>query len=177
MRLGFKSPEDICELLPRLDQFDLKEIIIHPRIGKQLYHGHADHEAFAGCRKLTRHRLVYNGDIRTKEDFTSLSKRFEGIDRWMIGRGALADPFLMAEIKNIASSPEERALKLRNFHDDLYEQQRIRLSGPGHLLNRMKQIWTYLIESFPGQEKMLKKIRKASSEEKYVQVMEELFRS
>ena len=95
----------------------------------------------------------------------------------MIGRGALADPFLMAEIKNIASSPEERALKLRNFHDDLYEQQRIRLSGPGHLLNRMKQIWTYLIESFPGQEKMLKKIRKASSEEKYVQVMEELFRS
>lgn len=175
MRLGFKSSEEIHRLLPRLDQFDLKEIIIHPRLGKQLYRGHADREAFAGCCHITRHSLVYNGDIVTSEDFTGLCTQLPDIHRWMIGRGALADPFLMAEIKKVPIAAAERKIKLHAFHDDLYDQLRSRLSGPGHLLNRMKQIWTYLIESFPDQQKMLKKIRKASSEENYIQTIADLF--
>jgi tRNA-dihydrouridine synthase B len=175
MRLGFKSSDEIRRLLPRLDQFDLKEITIHPRLGKQLYRGYADRETFAECRHLTRHSLVYNGDIVTKVDFTGLCTKFTDINRWMIGRGALADPFLMADIKEIPVAPAERTNRIRAFHDDLYEQLKIRLSGPGHLLNRMKQIWAYLIESFPDQQKMLKKIRKVSSEEKYAEAIEELF--
>jgi tRNA-dihydrouridine synthase len=175
MRLGFKSSDEIRHLLPRLDQFNLKEIIIHPRLGKQLYSGHADREVFAECRHLTRHPVVYNGDIVTKEDFADLSTNFTDITRWMIGRGALADPFLMAEIKEKSPAPAERKKRIQAFHDDLYGQLRTRLSGPGHLLNRMKQIWAYLIESFPDHQKMLKKIRKVSSEEKYVQIMDELF--
>lgn len=175
MRLGFKSSDEIRRLLPRLDQFDLKEIIIHPRLGKQLYRGHADRETFAECRHLTTHSLVYNGDIVTKDDFNDLCTKLSDINRWMIGRGALADPFLLADIKGITIALAERKSRIRAFHDDLYGQLKARLSGPGHLLNRMKQIWAYLIESFPEQQKMLKKIRKVSSEEKYAQVVEELF--
>ncbi len=176
MRLGFKSSDEIRRLLPQLDQFDLKEIIIHPRLGKQLYRGQADREIFAECRHLTRHSLVYNGDIVTKEVFTDLNTKFTGLNRWMIGRGALADPFLLASIKEIPVTSAERTDRIRAFHDDLYNQLKIKLSGPGHLLNRMKQIWTYLIESFPEQQKMLKKIRKVSSEEKYAQAIDELFK-
>jgi len=175
MRLGFKTSDEIRRLLPRLDQFELKEIIIHPRLGKQLYRGNADRETFAECRHLTRHTLVYNGDIVSKEDFIGLRTQYTDIARWMIGRGALADPFLMAEIKGIPVASAERKIRIHAFHNDLYEQLKTRLSGPGHLLNRMKQIWAYLIESFPEQQKMLKKIRKVTSEEKYALVMEELF--
>ena len=175
MRLGFIHSDEIRRLLPRLDQFDLKEIIIHPRLGKQLYRGYADRETFAECRYLTSHSLVYNGDIVKKEDFDHLCTAFSDINRWMIGRGALADPFLMADIKQIEVAADERSERIRAFHDDLYGQLKTRLSGPGHLLNRMKQIWAYLIESFPEQQKMLKNIRKVTSEEKYAQVLEELF--
>ncbi|MEE4240512.1 MAG: tRNA-dihydrouridine synthase family protein [Desulfopila sp.] len=175
MRLGFKDPADIEVLLPQLQHFPLQEIIIHPRIGKQLYRGKADHDGFAKCLPLTDHQVVYNGDICTKGDFVTVSRRFPQICRWMIGRGALADPFLLADIRNIPVTPQQRKEKLISFHHTLYEELRRRLDGPGHLLNRMKQIWTYLIGSFPENQRLLKKIRKASTEERYHTAITELF--
>ena len=174
-RLGFKDPGDIARLLPQLDTMPIKEIIIHPRIGKQLYRGSADHNAFDQCKKMTRHDLVYNGDIITATDFISLVEKFTDIRRWMIGRGALANPFLTAEIKKIAPSPASRKEILVSFHDEIYGQVKAKLSGPGHLLSKMKQIWAYLIESFPEKKKIIKKIRKAGSERAYQMAIDELF--
>lgn len=175
LRLGFKNPQDIVALLPRLNQFPLKEITIHPRIGKQLYRGQADRQAFAECCELSRHQLVYNGDINTIEDFSALTKRFEGITRWMIGRGALADPLLPGKIRGLSFTADEARDRIGGFHDDLYSRLQERLSGPGHLLNRMKQIWAYLIGSFPEKSHILKKIRKTSSTERYESAVAELF--
>lgn len=175
VRLGFKDKKEIQALLPRLDQFPLKEIIIHPRIGKQLYRGQADRQAFADCSKLSQHLLVYNGDINTSEDFQELATRFKGIKRWMIGRGALTNPLLPGEIRGIHFTSGERKELLRGFHDDLYSQLQKRLSGPGHLLNRMKQIWAYYIGSFPKKYQILKKIRKASTTRQYEKAITELF--
>ncbi|MDJ0621359.1 MAG: tRNA-dihydrouridine synthase family protein [Desulfocapsaceae bacterium] len=175
VRLGFKTPHEIHDLLPRLDQFPLKEIIIHPRIGKQLYRGRADRQAFADCSEVSRHLLVYNGDINTAEDFRELANRFKGIDHWMIGRGALTNPLLPGEIKGHSFTAAERKELLSGFHDDLYNQLQIRLSGPGHLLNRMKQIWAYLIGSFSEEKHILKKIRKASTTRHYERAVAKLF--
>ncbi len=174
-RLGFKDSNDIARLLPQLEAMPLKEIIIHPRIGKQLYRGSADQDAFDQCRKMTRHNLVYNGDIITAAGFISLAEKFPDVNRWMIGRGALANPFLLAEIKKIAPGTSQRKEALISFHEEIYGQIKAKLSGPGHLLNKMKQIWTYLIESFPDKKKILKKIRKASSERAYQIAIDELF--
>lgn len=174
-RLGYKDPGEIELLLPLLEQLKLKEIVIHPRIGKQLYKGHANPDAFARCRKISSHQLVYNGDICLPSDYLSLAKRFSETDRWMIGRGAIADPFLVASIRGITITEQQKRKKLRDFHTDLYDQLKVRLSGHSHILGRMKQIWTYFIESFPAKKKVLKKIRKASSEIKYKKAMDELF--
>jgi len=100
-RLGYEHAGDLEKLLPLLEEFALKEIIIHPRIGKQLYRGHADPDGFERCLALTSHSLVYNGDILTPLDFEQLSCRFPQVNRWMIGRGALADPYLLADIRGI----------------------------------------------------------------------------
>lgn len=174
-RLGYSNPGEIELVLPQLEELKLKEIIIHPRIGKQLYKGHADPDGFARCKKVSSHQLVYNGDIVLPEDFMALATRFSDINRWMIGRGAIADPFLLASIRGISIPEQQRRDKLRDFHTDLYDQLKIRLSGHSHLLGRMKQIWAYFIESFPTKKKVLKKIRKASTESKYQKAMDELF--
>lgn len=174
-RLGLESSDDIEKLLPRLESTPLKEIIIHPRIGKQLYRGAASRENFGRCTELTSHRLVYNGDIWSGSDFKDLSAIFPGVHRWMLGRGAIANPLLAAEIQGHSVSPEQKRNVLYLFHNDLYEQLQDKLHGPGHLLGRMKQIWAYLISSFPGKEKSLKKIRKASSTSKYLEAVAEIF--
>jgi len=175
-RLGLHDRDELAALLPALDAYPLTEIIIHARLGKQLYAGRPDLDGFAACLPLTRHRLAYNGDIVDVAGFVALQHRFPRIDRWMIGRGALADPFLPAAIKGLAPpGPAERTRRIRIFHDELYAAYRERLAGPSHLLGRMKQLWAYLIASFPGQEKLLKKITKAMSEDQYRRVVGQLW--
>ncbi len=175
-RLGYHDRSELTTLLPQLDRFALKEIIIHTRLGKQLYRGNTDPDGFALCQKLSRHQLVYNGDITDLAVFTELARRFPGVKRWMIGRGALGNPFLAEEIKGLPSdSREQRKNRLFAFHQDLFNRYQNRLSGPSHILGRVKQLWSYLIISFPGQEKFQKKILKSSSIESYLQIVNQLF--
>ncbi len=171
MRLGYHSQEEALALLPRLDPFPLTEIILHARLGIQLYRGPVHLDAFELCRARTSHRLVYNGDLVSLEDFTTLAARLAPLDRWMIGRGLLIDPFLPAAIKGMNFDPDERSRILIAFHDDLYAALKEKLSGPGHLLGRLKQVWIYFIHAFPGKEKQLKKITRASSEKTYLKAI------
>jgi tRNA-dihydrouridine synthase B len=174
-RLGYQDKSELMALLPQLDRFNLQEIMIHPRLGRQLYKGSVDVDAFADCLSRTRHRVVYNGDIKTPADFFRLRERFPHIERWMIGRGALADPFLVEKITN-TYSPGHDLERLYDFHADLLARYRQRLAGPGHLLGKLKQLWIYLIASFPANQQQLKKILKASSETAYQQAVAKLFR-
>lgn len=175
-RLGYHDRSELTTLLPQLDRFALKEIIIHTRLGKQLYRGNTDPDGFALCQKLSRHQLVYNGDITDLAVFTDLAGRFPSVNRWMIGRGALGNPFLAEEIKGLPSgSREQRKDRLFAFHRDLFSRYQDRLSGPSHILGRVKQLWSYLIISFPGQEKLQKKILKSTSIEAYLQIVDQLF--
>ena len=174
-RLGYVDSSEILMLLPRLDAFPLKEIILHARLGKQLYAGQVDLDTFALCREQSRHELVYNGDVADIKTFNKLTERFPWVNRWMIGRGALADPFLAESLRGESSSTLDQLPRLKEFHADLYQVYRRRFSGPGHLLGRMKQLWLYLIASFPQRRKILKKITKARTEQDYLQAMDELF--
>ncbi|MDO8945639.1 MAG: tRNA-dihydrouridine synthase family protein [Desulfocapsaceae bacterium] len=167
-RLGLNHKDELATLLPRLNDYPLKEIIIHTRLGKQLYKGSTDPESFGHCLELSRHQLVYNGDITDSATFHGLQKQFPTVQRWMIGRGVLADPFLARTIKGEQFSPEQRTAMLISFHQELYAGYKKSLAGPSHLLGRMKQIWFYLAASFPGQQKIWKKIKKASTEEHYL---------
>jgi tRNA-dihydrouridine synthase len=176
-QLGLNHPDELAALLPRLNDYPLKEVIIHTRLGKQLYRGTTDPESFGLCLELSRHPLVYNGDITDTETFHRLQQQFPTVQRWMIGRGILADPFLAKAIKGEQFSDRQRAAMLLNFHRDLYAGYKESLAGPSHLLGRMKQIWFYLAASFPGQQKLWKKIKKANTEEQYLAIVDKTLHS
>ncbi len=74
-RLGYFSPEEIDIIIPIFNKFPLSELIIHPRIGKQLYKGEADVERFKALIPYINAPLVYNGDIVSVESF----KRIRGV--------------------------------------------------------------------------------------------------
>jgi len=174
MRLGYQDHQEALTLLPLLEPYPLAEITIHARLGTQLYRGNVNLDHFDQCRRLSRHDLVYNGDLVRYDDFASMSNRFDSINRWMIGRGLLINPFIPAEIKGIDLSFDNRARMLRDFHDDLYGALKGHLSGPGHPLGRMKQVWIYFIDAFPGKEKLLKRITRANTEKSYFMAVEKI---
>lgn len=174
-RLGFEKKDELFSLLPRLDAYPLTEIIIHGRLGKQLYKGESDTETFGQCLTRSKHPIVYNGDINSVEKFRALQKQFPEITKWMIGRGALSNPFLAGEIKGMQCCNKNE--KLEAFHRELYDCYKELLSGPSHLLGRLKQLWAYLGVFFPPQQKCWKKIKKCRTEEQYQKVVGDLFKS
>lgn len=100
MRLGYENSEEILKTLPILDAYPLKNIAIHARIGKQLYKGGVNLDAFQNCIENTKHILYYNGDITSISKFKEMQERFPSINHWMIGRGLISDPFSPSMIKN-----------------------------------------------------------------------------
>lgn len=178
LRLGRFDTKEIEALWPIFNRYPLTEIIIHPRLGAQLYTGNVDLEAFAQCLTRTRHRIVYNGDIRSLADFSRLTERFPAIDTWMIGRGLLADPFLAAEIQSFhnPSLKSGRDMNiLRTFHNTLYSEYQGIMCGPAHLLARMKGFWSYFAENFAHPGKVRKTIHKINAPDQYRKTVDHLF--
>jgi tRNA-dihydrouridine synthase B len=175
MRLGYESPKEIFHVLPVLERYRLANIAIHPRIGKQLYSGEVDLKTFEECLGLSSHKIIYNGDISSIGRFREMKERFPGINHWMIGRGLIADPFLPSMIKsNNPVYPENRNEVFSSFHDALLSSYEEALSGQKHLLMKMYSFWVYFIQSFPGSQKGLKKIKKAQNLSTYIEAVKQV---
>lgn len=176
-RLGLDSAAELYRLLPILDQYPLTEIIIHPRLGCQMYKGRADLEAFQNCQPLTRHRLVYNGDITDQDSYSRISQHLPGVKRLMLGRGLIADPFLSTGLKAgglCLKSDSDRDI-LKSFLDDLLQQYQGRLCGDSHILGRLKGIWRYLAVIFEDSDKVRKKITKTKKLNNYTEMVKSIF--
>lgn len=65
---------------------------------------------------------------------------------------------------------------LRAFHDDLCREYSLVMSGDKNTLFKMKELWSYMGQSFTEPEKYLKKIRKAERLTEYEVAVAALFR-
>lgn len=178
MRMGYEHPEEILDTFPILDAYPLKNIAIHARIGKQLYKGGVNLEAFEKCIESTKHKLYYNGDITSVTKLKEMQTRFPSIDHFMIGRGLIADPFLPSMIKNNTTDyPENRWDIFREFHDTIYQQYDAALSGPTPIKMKMQGFWEYFAQSFSDPRKTFKKIKKANNPRTYQQAVAEILKN
>lgn len=177
LRLGLDSKTDILDVLSVLNQYPISQIVIHPRTGRQMYKGRVDLDVFERCLELSEHPLVYNGDILDAAEYRVLKKRFASVNCWMIGRGLIRNPFLAELIRGCGTTPYEMQKRFQRFHWDLYNRYSERLSGPSHLLNRMKELWSYFEGSFKDGHKVLKKIQKCRHQAQFEQVLTDFFKS
>ena len=178
MRLGYDTTEEILDVLPILDTYPIKNIAIHARIGKQLYKGGVHLDAFQQCIDNTKHKLYYNGDIKSVDKFREMQERFPTIEHWMIGRGLISDPFLPSMIRqNTLEYPKNKMELFHAFHDTLYGIYSESLSGSTHLLLKMYHLWEYFAVTFSNPHKVLKKIKKAQSIRNYELAVAEIFKS
>ncbi|GGW68995.1 tRNA-U20a,U20b-dihydrouridine synthase [Winogradskyella epiphytica] len=178
MRMGYDHPEEILDTFPILDRYPLKNIAIHARIGKQLYKGGVNLDAFERCIDSTKHKLYYNGDITSVAKFKEMQERFPNIDHFMIGRGLIADPFLPSMIKNNTSEyPKNRWEMFSEFHDTIYKQYDDALSGPTPIKMKMQGFWEYFSQSFSNPQKTFKKIKKANNPKAYQQAVAEILKN
>jgi tRNA-dihydrouridine synthase len=175
-RLGLVGNDDLPALLPIFNTYPLAELIIHPRTAKQMYTGNPDLDAFATVRGLSRHPVMYNGDITTCMGFKRLQERFPDITSWMIGRGAVINPFLTDEIKNGTAVAYDKQ-RLCNFLEALYDNYLLVMDNHINVLDKMKGIWFYTSGLFVQHHKVLKRIQKTKNLEGYYKEVSKVFES
>ncbi|HEY5653016.1 MAG TPA: tRNA-dihydrouridine synthase family protein [Pontiella sp.] len=163
VRLGVSDKEELIKLIPVLNKYPLSEIIIHPRTAEQMYEGSVDLDAFEEALHQIKRPVCYNGDINDFAFFQALQKRFPTIERFMLGRGLLANPFLCEEIKQSEASPEtsDYIQRISTFHNELVSSYSSILHGDHPVLGKMKEFWTYQTLHLSNGQKMLKKIKKS----------------
>ena len=174
-RLGYFNPSEIEAIIPIFNRFPLNELIIHPRIGKQLYKGEADVERFKTLIPYINAPLVYNGDIFSVGSFKRISESVQPVNHFMLGRGLLANPFLAEEIRGGAWNAPERMEQLHAYVLDLYEDRLRHAGGSPKVLGRMKELWSYLMYSFEEPQVVWRKIKKINALKEYEEAVEDIF--
>lgn len=140
MRLGLHSAEEGREVLRRLNDYPLDFLVIHPRLGDDLYEGTPHWDLFEEFCGMTRHKVVYSGDVFSKAEYQTLSQRFPRVETWMLGRGMLLNPFLSEEIKN--QEVGDKKSRFLAFYQDLAESL-LPLRGENGTLANLKELWHY----------------------------------
>ena len=172
-RIGKYGADEWGKLLEIYNQYPLEELIVHPRIQQQFYKGKPDLSAFEDAMKECKHPLCYNGDIFGAEDIEKIKEQFPELSCVMLGRGILRNPELVEVIETGKDGIDIK--RLRAFHDQIYEDYQEVSCGDKNVLFKMKELWCYLGMLFPGEDKLLKKIRKAEKLGKYEAIVDELF--
>ena len=93
----------------------------------------------------------------------------------MIGRGVMMDPFLPSAIKWPQTGCNDQLGHFREFHDVLFRRYAEVLSGPSHLLDRMKGLWRYFSEGYHGSREIRKRIHKANTIVNYLDIIKRFF--
>ena len=180
-RLGYFNPDEIVPVIDIFNQYPLSELIIHPRIGKQLYKGEADVKRFAELIPMIKAPLVYNGDIVSVESFERIREQVQPVNEFMLGRGLLANPFLAEEIKkngelNEFSEPVcQKKDRLHAYVVDLYKDRMRHAGGSPKVLGRMKELWSYLMYSFDEPQDIWRKIKKINALKEYEEAVDAVF--
>lgn len=168
-RLGVMEPEEFYELLEVYNKYPMEELIIHVRVRQEFYKGLPHQDMFVYAMKNSKNPLCYNGDLWGRAELdalTALTEKETGSVpvSVMAGRPAVANP---AVFRELAGGPELTRKELKHYLEVLRDTYREIYVTDSNVLYKMKEIWTFMIRRFPGEEKNYKKILKAKKLEEY----------
>ena len=172
-RLGMNEPEEFWAILELFNRYSIDEVIIHPRVRKDFYREKVRTEFFAGAAERTKLPLSFNGGTVTADDIRRRAAEFPFCRSIMVGQALAADPRAAAKAKGL---PVGGASEIQAFHGELFEAYAEAFGSRNNAMQRMKELWTYLIRSFEGGEKPGKAIKKAKNAEEFLSAARQVFR-
>jgi len=105
IRLGWDKNKNYKLIARIVEEEGGSLIAIHGRTKEQRYSGDADWDAIAEVKSLVKIPVIGSGDVKTVADIQRM-KQHTKCDAVMIGRGAIANPWIFAGLDREQVSPE-----------------------------------------------------------------------
>ena len=112
IRLGWDDNKNYVEIARIVEQEGGSLIAIHGRTKEQRYSGHADWDAVAEVKQAVSIPVIGSGDVKTVSDIQRM-KAHTNCDAVMIGRGAIANPWIFSGLDREQVSPEQMQKTIR----------------------------------------------------------------
>ena len=94
----------------------------------------------------------------------------------MIGRGGIINPFLPEEIKGLkVSNDQEKRQRFYQLWESIFVSYSKELSGPGHLMDKMKEYWKLWSKAFQGGDELFLAISRTRKPDKYQILVDRFF--
>ena len=160
-RIGTTDTDEFKELLEIFNKYPIKELIIHPRLRYEYYKGSPHRDVFYGALERSLNPVCYNGDVYSGSDMDELIKGTQNrLEAVMIGRGMLTDPSL---IRCLSGGKPYTKEEINEFLRRLREDYSREFSGERPVLQKLKELWSYMGMRFPDKEAAVKNLLKCRS--------------
>lgn len=159
-RSGFASGEEMQKLIEIYNKYELELLIVHPRTRSDFYNGEPDEKVFEKAFCKSKNEMCYNGNIESVADLERLKQRFPTMEKVMLGRGILKNPALCREIRGGTKITTDEIVE---FTAKLAENYMATLRSETFTLNKLKEVWMYMMKNYPEEKKIFKRMKKADT--------------
>lgn len=158
MRLGNNDSEKALDNARAVDEAGASWLTVHGRTREQGYRPPAYWDRIGLIRQAVSLPVIANGEIWSAQD-AERCHRESGCDALMLGRGAVADPFLVNRIRHQDSADWSSLESLLLRFMDETEGTGL----PRQLSGRIKQWLNYMRRRWPEAERLMERIRRCQS--------------
>jgi len=146
MRLGFDNVEPLDPILDLIDKHEVDFLSLHGRTVKEMYRGEVHYDLIAHAKRRLTCPVFANGNISSARIAEEVLES-TGCDGAMIGRGAIRNPWIFRQFRQLEAGEtlyEPRLSDVRDYIERLWEAT----GRPGlpdlHHLNRMKKFLNFI---------------------------------
>lgn len=173
-RIGFDEPRVFDELLPIFAKHSLDLLTVHARTVKEMYHSEVHYEYIAQAVEAVACPVLANGNVYSPENAEAIL-RLTGAAGWMIGRGAIRNPWLFHQLRQHGAG---EAVFRPTGHDVLAYIRRLYETvtdedAPEHArVQRIKKHINFLGVGIDEEGQFLHRIRRSNSEAEFFGICE-----
>ncbi|MBI2803303.1 MAG: tRNA-dihydrouridine synthase [Gammaproteobacteria bacterium] len=162
MRLGVHDNSRALEAAQALTEGGAEMLVVHARTKDEAYRPPAHWEWVARIAEAVHAPVVANGEIWTVDDYLRC-RAASGQQDVMLGRGAVADPFLVERIRDrlVERTPRSIAADWPRVLPLLFDywESVCRDLAPRHASGRIKQWLNLLRRNYPQAETLFQQLR------------------
>jgi tRNA-dihydrouridine synthase len=174
-RIGFDSPAVFDELLPIFTRHSLDLLTVHARTVTEMYRPEVHYEFVARAVEAMPCPVLANGNVSSAQNAGEVLS-LTGAAGWMIGRGAIRNPWLFHQIRQRFRGETPfvpRGHDVLEYVRDLYDAVCSPGVGESAQVQKMKKYMNFIGAGVEPSEPFLHAIRRVATREEFFRVCAE----